>query len=151
MSSQNKPYLAYTKANETLSDSRQILKLYDGSINCLKQAQAAHEQGNIEERYNLLAKVAEIIGGLQGCLNFEQGGEVAKALFSYYTIVETHIMAVLQRPTSEAFPLIIEEVTQMRDIWELIDREHGSDIQKSKIIEDNQESQIKIPMCNDLF
>jgi flagellar secretion chaperone FliS len=122
------PYSAYSKAQETLSATRQIVVIYDGAINYLKQAQAAHEKHDIEERYNLLNKTLGIIGGLQSCLDFDKGGEPAKLLFSFYNLIESHIWALHRNPSDAMFPAIIDELVKMRDIWELIDQEHAGDL-----------------------
>ena len=128
MMTQASPYLAYSKAKETLSATKQIVTIYDGAINYLKQAQAAHNHKDIEARYNLLNKTLEIIGGLQSCLDFDKGGEPAKLLFSFYTLIESHIWALHRTPSDEVFTAVLDELLKMRDIWDLIDKEHDGEI-----------------------
>jgi flagellar protein FliS len=117
------PYIAYSKAKETLSPTKQILTIYNGAINCLKQAQAAHIQNDIEARYNLLNKSLTLIGGLQSCLDFDRGKEIAKVLFAFYSMIESHILTLHRSPSVEVFTAVLDELAKMRDTWSLIDQE----------------------------
>ena len=116
-----KLYQAYAQATETVARTQQILMLYDGAIRFMSQAAEAQEKGEIEPRYHLLVKVADIIGGLQGCLDFDKGGEVARTLYSYYALLESRIFALHRENNNEAYQNLISDLKKMRDAWAEID------------------------------
>jgi flagellar secretion chaperone FliS len=115
-------YQAYALANQTAPKTRQIVMLYDGTIRFLKQAKEAIEQKNIEERYNLLVKAGEVMMALQGCLDFESGGDIAKTLYDFYASVDARILSIHRSNSTAMCDALIAEVKQMRDAWDAIDQ-----------------------------
>lgn len=115
-------YKAYAAATQTVARTRQIVMLYDGVIRYLKQAGEAMEAKRIEERYHLLVKASEIISGLQGCLDFENGGDVARLLYNFYSSVDLRIFALHRSNSRSECEHLIREMKQMRDVWHDIDQ-----------------------------
>ncbi len=124
MVSKQSHYQAYSLATRTVPKTRQVVMLYDGAIRFLKQAIIALEEKRIEDRFNLLLKASKIINGLQGSIDFEKGGDVANTLFRYYTDMSIRILSVNLKPqeSKKNCESIIEELKQMRDVWDNIDR-----------------------------
>ncbi len=124
-------YQAYATATQTVSPVRQIVLLYDGAIRCVQQAKEAIEQKRIEDRYNLLIKASELIGGLQGCLDFDNGGEIARILYSYYSSIDARLFAIHRTNSTQDCDGIINDLKAMRDSWNEIDQNNvagnGSD------------------------
>ena len=116
-------YQAYSLANQTAPKTRQIVMLYDGAIRNLRQAVEAIEQKQVEQRYNLLVKTSDIILGLQGCLDFDNGGEVAKLLFDYYSSIDSRLIGLHRHPSVDGCNRIIKELKDMRDAWSVIDQQ----------------------------
>src|SRR5665213_318826 len=87
-------YQAYAAATQTVAKTKQIVMLYDGVIRFLQQAKDAIGQKRIEDRSNLLIKASSIIQGLQACLDFEKGGDIAKVLYGFYTNVDLRILSI---------------------------------------------------------
>jgi len=127
MSPSHNAYQAYAQANHTVSKTRQIVMLYDGAINFIRQAQEAIEDNRIEDRFNLLLKSSEIIMGLQGCLDFENGDKVARVLYDFYSSVDSRLMAIQRSNDAAACNDIITELKDMRDTWAAIDKGDISD------------------------
>ena len=80
---------------ETASPHKLISMLLDGALNSLAKAKGAIERNSIEERTTHLNKASEIVVGLKGSLDLEQGGEVAANLNDLYdymirTIIEAN-------------------------------------------------------------
>ena len=71
---------AYRSAAETHPPARQIVMLHEGAIRRIEEARAAIGARRIEDRFHLVMKAHAIVGALQSCLDFEQGGEVAPLL-----------------------------------------------------------------------
>ena len=115
-------YQAYANATQTVATTRQIVLIYDGVIRCVQQAKEAITEGQIEKRYHLLIKASGLITGLQGCLDFEKGEEIAKILYSFYSSINLRLHAIQRNNSLEDCDAIIADVKQMRDVWEEIDR-----------------------------
>lgn len=114
-------YQAYAAATQTVARTKQIVLLYEGTIRFLQQAKEAMAEGRIEDRYKLLIKASDIIGGLQACLDFEQGGQIAQILFGFYASIDGRIFSVHRTGSIDTVDQIIAELKQMRDVWQDID------------------------------
>ncbi len=110
-------YQAYAVATQTVAPVRQIVLLYDGVIRLVQQAREAIGEKRIEDRYNLLIKASELVGGLQSCLDFDNGGEIAKILYSYYSAIDSRLFAIHRSNSVEDCDSVIADLKQMRDAW----------------------------------
>jgi flagellar biosynthetic protein FliS len=95
--------------------------LYDGIIRFITCAIEKIKEGNIEERYNQLAKATHIIDALHASLDFKNGGTVAPELDKYYTSIYLRIMSVNTSNSVETLEQVLKEVAVMRDAWKEID------------------------------
>lgn len=115
-------YQAYNLASYHSPKTRQVVLLYDGMVRFMKQAIDAMENGQIEERFNLLKKVSDIVSGLQCALDMEAGGDVAKTLNSFYTSLDFRVLRLNSQPDIEKAHAILDEIRQMRNAWAEIDK-----------------------------
>jgi flagellar protein FliS len=129
-------YQAYATATQTVSPVRQIVLLYDGAVRCVQQAKEAIEQKRIEDRYHLLIKASELIGGLQGCLDFDNGGEIARILYSYYSSIDARLFAIHRTNSIEECDGIIQDLKAMRDSWNEIDQNNSAANKKGDNVTD---------------
>ncbi len=120
--SKHKKYQAYAAATQTVARTKQIVMLYDGVIRFVQQAKDAIREKRIEDRYKLLVKATDIITGLQTCLDFENGGDIAKLLFNFYTGVSNRIFSIHRTNSLETCDEVIADIKQMRDVWHEIDQ-----------------------------
>ena len=118
---QKQKYQAYAAATQTVARTKQIVMLYDGAIRFIKQARESIATKNIEERYNCLTKASKIITGLQYCLDFENGGDIARILYNFYSRMDAGIFAIHRSNSAQECDTIIEELRQMRELWHEID------------------------------
>ena len=118
---QKQKYQAYAAATQTVAKTKQIVMLYDGIIRFMQQAKEAIIHKRIEDRYNALIKSSEVIVGLQGCLDFENGGNIAKVLYSFYSTIDGHIFSIHRTNSAETCDEVINELKKMRDVWHEID------------------------------
>ncbi len=116
------PIKAYTRATHTVAKTRQVVMLYDGAIRFLKQAGEAIQAGSIEERFNKLTRVSDIITGLQGSLDYESGGSTAQVLSDFYSALDMRITGLHRKPDLAVCNSIVAELKEMRDVWDGIDR-----------------------------
>lgn len=115
-------YSAYRAASHTVGKTRQIVMLYDGAIRFLQQAREAMQEKRIEERYNLLTKVSAIFAGLQTSLDFEAGYQIASTLHDFYSDMDARIVDLHRSNDLESCSKIIEELREMRNVWDEIDQ-----------------------------
>ena len=61
-----------------------ILRLMNGAIERIAQARGALSRGDVAAKAECISKAVLIIGGLEGCLDHQQGGELAGNLTALY-------------------------------------------------------------------
>ena len=123
----NQQYKAYASANLTVAKTKQIVMLYDAAIRYIKQAQEAIDNNDIETRFTTITKAANIMFGLQSCLDFEQGGDVAKTLYSFYSAIDARLLAIHRSNSAEDCAQLVQELKTMRDTWAEIDEQSMED------------------------
>lgn len=118
----NKPYKAYAAATQTVAKTKQVVMLYDAAIKSAQHAREAIEQGDIQTRYNSLVKACDIIFGLQGSLDFENGGEVAQTLYDFYASADARLLSIHRSNDAALCEQVIKDLKLMRDAWLDIDK-----------------------------
>ena len=112
---------SYKNATYTLQKTRQIVLLYEAAIRFTKQAKVAIEEGDFEQRFELLQKVSNILSGLHSSLDYENGGEISEVLGSFYTGLDMRVIGVNRTNSLEECDYIMSELENMRESWEKID------------------------------
>lgn len=113
-------HMAYGSAAQTVSNIKQVVMLYDGMIRFVKQAEQAILENRIEDRFNLLNKVHNIIIGLESSLDFENGGEIAKLLDNFYHALDMRVLMIQRGEKPELCGQIVKELKIMREAWNKI-------------------------------
>lgn len=116
-------FASYQNASYTLQKTRQIVLLYEAAIRFTKQAKLAIEEEDFNKRFELLQKVSNILSGLNSSLDYENGGEISVVLGSFYSGLDMRVIAVNRTNSIEECDYIIQELQNMRESWEKIDRE----------------------------
>jgi flagellar protein FliS len=101
----------------TADSTRLILMLFDGLLESLVTARGHIEHGNIAEKGKSLSRASRIVLGLQGSLDFNQGGDLARNLDELYSYVTRRI---LQANVSNDVAVIDEVrnlMVEIRDAW----------------------------------
>ncbi len=141
-------YQAYAFATQTVAPVRQIVLLYDGIIRLLQQSKEAIAEKRIEDRYNLLIKASDLVNGLQGCLDFDNGGEIANILYGYYSSIDARLFSIHRTNSTTDCDSIIADLKQMRDAWNEIDHNSSSaKPQGSNVTELSMVSQSDMPVA----
>lgn len=121
-------YQAYAAATQTVAKTRQIVMLYDGAIRFIHQAKDAIRDRKYEERYKLLIKAGDVIVGLQSCLDFDRGGEIAKILYHFYASVDNRLFTIHRTNSLEECDQVLADLRQMREVWDEIDKSSAGDV-----------------------
>jgi flagellar protein FliS len=91
--------------------------LYDGAITFMQRVIAAIEAHDIQKKCDNLNRALAIIAQLEGSLNFEQGGEVAQTLKTFYAYARAQAMKAHVENSAEILRALIENFTTVRDAW----------------------------------
>ncbi len=139
------PYQAYSKASHTVPKTKQVVMLYDAVIRNMQQARAAMEEQRIEERYHKLVKASDIIIGLQACLDFDQAEQAAQVLYEFYSSMEMRINGLHRSNDAQLCGELIEELKEMRAMWDRFDRGEGDDAMASAVTDESTLIPVMVP------
>ena len=95
-----------------------LVMLYDGAIAFLHRAIAAMEAHDMEKKCQHLNRALAIIIQLEGTLNFEQGGEPARTLQTFYMYARAQAQQANVENSPEILHELIEHFTALRDAWQ---------------------------------
>ena len=104
----------------TQSRGRLIVLLYDGAIKFCKQAIAELEKGDWAAKGQFINKAIDIINELDGCLDFEAGGEIATNLRSVYGFVRRHLTEANAKRDSHRLHEVIKILEELNEGWKAI-------------------------------
>ncbi|WP_085908714.1 flagellar export chaperone FliS [Kiloniella majae] len=123
-----KPYgsNAYTQASMNVSPMKAVIMLYEGVIRLVSEARRADEDQDYEARFNAISKASKIIIGLQGQLDFENGGEISPMLHQFYDDLFMRMMQMNSRNSGPIFDDVLESLTRMKQTWVLVDEKMGN-------------------------
>ena len=116
-------FIAYDTAMGNVSKTRQVVMLYDGIISFIQRAKEALIKKNFQDNYNFIDRATKIITGLHSSLDKENGGDVAKALDSFYIDLHMKLINLVQNKNEADYDKIAEEVKSMRAAWDTVDAE----------------------------
>lgn len=102
---------------ETASPHKLISMLLDGALGALAKAKGSIERQNIEERTLHLNKASEIVVGLRGSLDLEQGGEVAANLDALYDYMLRSIMTANSQNDAEKVQEVMNLMLEIKQGW----------------------------------
>lgn len=77
---------------DTIGQGELVVMLFDGALRFLGQAREKMQQKDMAAKGTLISKALDIINELDGSLNMELGGEVAKNLHQLYFICNTRLL-----------------------------------------------------------
>jgi flagellar protein FliS len=113
---------------KTASQVQLILMLYDEAVRQLNQALEAlaandpgkKEPGKIEKTSKSVVKTQEIVSELMVSLDFEQGGDIAKNLFSLYTWFNRELMEANITQDARRISIVRNHIDELRSAWQEI-------------------------------
>lgn len=113
-----KPALTYRQFSvQGATPTGLVVMLYDGAIVAMHRAAAAIEADNVSEKCTQLNRALAIIAQLEGTLNFELGGEVARTLKCLYVYTRAQLLKANVENSAVALNSVIEKLSAVRDAW----------------------------------
>ena len=103
------------------ADSVQLIQmLFDGLIESLATARGHMERGSISEKSKALARAGRIVVGLQGALDFEKGGDIARNLNDLYAYVTRRLFHVNANNDLAALQEVHNLMNEIRTAWQQV-------------------------------
>jgi flagellar protein FliS len=97
------------------SPVRLVICLYEQAIEDLRRAVVAQERGDIEARTSGINHALMVVAQLQGSLDMQRGGEVARNLARFYGVVRT---GLLEAQTQQSTRLLAQQIAQLATVHE---------------------------------
>jgi flagellar protein FliS len=97
-----------------------IQMLFDGLIDSLSTARGHIERQSIEEKSKSLTRASRILVGLQGALDFEQGGDLASNLHELYAYAIRRLLHVNIHNDLDVLQEVQGLMTEVREAWRAV-------------------------------
>jgi flagellar protein FliS len=122
------PVQAYRETQiKTANQIKLIVLLYDGAIRHLSLAIEDLPEGHGRyDRINAhIVAAQDIVSELMASLDFEQGGEIARGLFSIYSYANRRLLEANVRKDAAPLEEVKRLLAELRDAWDGISAQKG--------------------------
>ena len=99
-----------------------VIILYDLLVHDLEQAIAAFAEQDVERRTAEIKHSFLVLQQLEGSLDRQNGGEAAKHLGSFYSVLRSKILEAHIKASPEILRKQIELVLDVRQTWQQVDK-----------------------------
>ena len=79
------------------------------------------DKSNEARKNNHFTRSLTMLYGLQSCLNFDEGGEVAENLFRLYEYARVQLLNTSQTGQIDGTQVAISALTDIREAWSIMD------------------------------
>tara|TARA_B100000963_G_C22357966_1_gene550265 strand:- start:219 stop:629 length:411 start_codon:yes stop_codon:yes gene_type:complete len=79
------------------------------------------DDSNEARKNNDFTRSLTMIYGLQSCLNFDEGGEIAENLFRLYEYARVQLLNTSQTGQSDGTQVAISALSEIREAWSIMD------------------------------
>ena len=119
---------AYKNANrdavvESEDPQALIMILLDELLRAMR-SYATHvdkDKSNEARKNNQFTRSLTMLYGLQSCLNFDEGGEVAENLFRLYEYARVQLLNTSQTGQTDGTQVAISALAEIREAWSIMD------------------------------
>jgi len=94
-----------------------VVILFDAAIDDMRRAVSAIKAGDIEQRATAIRHAMLILQQLQGTLDFEKGGPVARQFEQFYNLIRAKLLESQLRNSPEMMLQQIGFMSEVRDCW----------------------------------
>lgn len=119
MNAYSNAYTNQYRNNQILTASQEqiLLLLYDGAIRFCRQAIAACENGNNDEKNARISKTFAIVDTFSESLNHEIGGEIATDLERLYDFMLRQLNEARREATTDKLKVVESLLVDLRATW----------------------------------
>jgi flagellar protein FliS len=104
------------------SPVRLVICLYEQAIEDLRRAVIALEKGDIEARTRGINHALMVIAQLQGSLDMERGGDVARNLDGFYRLVRAGLIDAQVKQSTRILEQQISQLAIVHEAWLEVER-----------------------------
>ena len=105
----------------SVANSTELIQmLFDGLVAALVAAQGHLEHGAIQEKGRCIARSSGIVLGLQGSLDFENGGDLAKNLDDLYAYVTRRLIFANAYNDLSVLKELYGLMSELRNAWQQV-------------------------------
>ena len=79
------------------------------------------DKSNKARKNNQFTRSLTMLYGLQSCLNFDEGGEVAENLFRLYEYARVQLLNTSQTGQTDGTQVAIRALAEIREAWSIMD------------------------------
>ena len=79
------------------------------------------DKSNEARKNNHFTRSLTMLYGLQSCLNFDEGGEVAENLFRLYEYARVQLLNTSQTGQTDGTQVAISAISEIREAWSIMD------------------------------
>ena len=97
-----------------------ILRLMNGAVERIAQARGALSRGDVAAKAECLSKAVAIVGGLEGCVDHEKGGELADNLSGLYQYMSLRLTEANLYDDIAKLNEVSALLQEIRSAWEQI-------------------------------
>jgi flagellar protein FliS len=108
---------AYKSAFENVDKLNQAIMLFDTAIASMQQAKQSIVDKKIEDRFNKLTKVFNILTGLRDALDHNSNPELAKTLEEWYSATALRVLSINRTQDLSMCDLCEKHLKEMRSAW----------------------------------
>ena len=100
-----------------------VVILYEEVIRSLRRGHQAFQQNLVEQRCLSLTHAIQVIGHLQGVLDFEKGVEVAQNLSNFYNVARKVILECNNTGNGDRLISLAADFSGLAQAWQQVDRD----------------------------
>ena len=94
-----------------------VVILFDAAIDDMRRAVTAIKSSDLEARAIAVRHAMLVLQQLQGTLDFEKGGQVARQFEQFYNLVRAKVLEAQLRNSSELLQQQVRFMSEVRDCW----------------------------------
>ncbi len=118
----NSPTQAYaateTYGTVTYADPHALItQMYDGALKRIAQAKGAMERKEIETQGEMISKAINIIGALEGCLDYSKGQDLANNLGRLYEYMVTTLAEANLKKDVSKLDEVSRLILEIKSAW----------------------------------
>ncbi len=109
-----------------------VVMLYEQAVQDLQRALEAMKENNVERRVREIDHAMRVLGQLQGTLDKEQGGEIARNLEKFYELARASMITAQVQLSPEILRRRIADLLELREAWIEVDRRTSQPAESSE-------------------
>ena len=110
-----------------------VVLMYDGSINYIRKAIECAGRNDRSGMEAFTGRARDVIYGLSSALDRDAGGEMAKNLETYYTVMDRILVKATEDMNVSSLRKVLEMLSGVKESWEHVRDtfQLGSDLRKT--------------------